>query len=119
MAKLLGSEKSGDRIDRWWLHTGDDGKDRITVQTVQPSDPIIAAVERASDQPVDRKSSFRFKAKIPVTLIEEAARVKAVEWGVRVREAFAEIVASRTDRAKSVWALLSEGSDYCKFQVRR
>lgn len=88
------------------------------MQTVQPSDPIIAAVERHADQ-VNRKSDFRFKAKIPVTLIEEAARVKAAEWGLRVREAYAEIIESKTDRAKGVWSLLSEGSDYRKFQAKK
>lgn len=119
MAKHLGSDRAVDRVDHWWLHTGDDGKDRITVQTVQPSDPIIDAVKRLSDMPIDRSSSFRFKAKLPVTLIEEASRVKAAEWGLRPREAFAEIMSSNTDRAKRVWKVLSEGSDYRKFQADR
>lgn len=89
------------------------------MQTVQASDPIISAVERAGDLPVDKKSSFRLKAKIPVTLVEEAARIKAAEWNLRVKDAFSEIVSGKTDRAKRVWALLSDGSDYRKFQVQR
>ena len=87
------------------------------MQTVQESDPIIAKVARRRELPVDRKSSFRFKAEIPATLVEEAARLKAGEWGVRFSEAFREIASGKTDRAKSVWRILTQGRDFRKFQV--
>jgi len=117
MAKLLGREQSGDRRENWWLHTGDDGNDRITVQTVQESDPIIARVDRVRHDPIDRKSAFRFKASIPATLIEDAARINAKEWGIAYGEAFREIMSNRTDRAQRVWKTMTHGRDYRMFQI--
>lgn len=113
--RLLGQEWVGGRLERTWLHTGDDGKDRITVETVQDVAPVFKSVRHRTEN--DSKD-FRFKAEIPGTMIEDAARINAPLWGVPRREAFREIVANKTDRAKAVWKTFTQGRDYRKLQAK-
>lgn len=119
MKRLLGTEVRGDCIDRYWLHVGDDGRDRITVQTTQASDQIIARVKKISNEPIDRKSSFRFKASIPGTMVDDICRINASLWGMSKREVFAEMIAARTDRSQRIWRMLTEGRDFRKLQAEK
>ena len=112
--KLLGEERNGDSIDRYWLHPGDDGKDRITIETIQDVEP---AMKRARMLTSDSKS-FRHIASIPFVVITEISKINAKRWGISVREAFSEITITKTDRAKAVWKMLTEGRDFSKFQAR-
>lgn len=114
--KLLGREAIGDRIENWWLHTGDDGKDRITVETVQDVEPIFDDVARKRHLP--KGKDIRFLATIPATVVEEVCRIKASLWGVRVSDAYREVIENKTDRAKQIWAELLRGRDYRKFQAQ-
>lgn len=119
MKRLLGTEVRGDCIDYYWLHVGDDGRERITVQTTQESDPIIARVKKISDQPRDNKSSFRFKASIPGTMVDDICRINSSLWGIPKREVFAEMVSARTDRSQRIWRMLTEGRDFRKLQAEK
>ena len=116
MARLLSSERNGARLDQYWLHIGDDGKDRITVSSTEDVQPVFDAVSQAGRKRPG--SDFHHLAKIPGTVIDETCRLTAIRWGVSRREAFAEIMASKTDRAKAVWAMLTTGRDLRKFQVQ-
>jgi len=111
--KLLGTEKAGDRIDRYYLHTGDDGKDRITVDTSQEVDPLFKRAKRLSE--TDTKD-FRFLATIPFTMIDDICRIKAPDWGMRPGDVYKELIAKKTDRSKVIWKMLCEGSDFRKLQ---
>ena len=61
---------------------------------------------------------MRLKARIPITMMDEAAKISAAEWGITPREAFGEIVKQKTDRAKRVLRLLTDGRDYRKLQAK-
>src|SRR3546814_10593245 len=76
MKRLLSKENVGGREELWWLHTGDDGKDRITVETVQDVEPILDQNKREFAAASDRfgKGSFHKVATIPSTVIEEICR---------------------------------------------
>ena len=113
--RLLGEERNGDCIDRYWLHQGDDGNDRITVETVQDAEP---SMDRAKVLKGTGGKDFRFKASIPGVVVNEVARISARTWGLKTSEAFAELVQGQTDRAKKVWKMLTEGRDFSKFQAR-
>jgi len=115
--KLLGKEQVGNRVYKYWKHIGDDGRDKLTVETSERVDPIFDAVKYAS-QTQTSKSFFRYKASIPGTLIEDIAKINAKLWDVTVRDAFSELVAARTDRAKRVMKMLTEGRDYSKLQAK-
>ena len=114
--KLLGSEKVGGRTEYYWLHVGDDGKDRITVQTVQDAEPIIESVQAMSESP---GKDFRFKARIPTTIVEELCRVYATKWAMKPGDIFREMMAGRTDRSKRLWKMLTESRDFRKLQAKR
>lgn len=114
MKRLLATEVNGQRVDRWWLHTGDHGQEQITVQTVEDVEPIFDRVKRHREK--GRGGDFRHVASIPPTVVDEACRVNAKLWGIRPSEVFQELMANDTDRAKGVWQTLTRGRDYRKFQ---
>lgn len=116
--KLLGAEHTGGgRIERHWLHTGDDGGDRITVETVQDAEPVFEIVKSIA-QAQTKKSAFRFKASLPTTMIDETSKINAKLWGMSVREAFAELIGQKSNRSKRVMKTLTEGRDFRKFQAK-
>lgn len=117
MARLLGTEVNGHRIDKWWLHSGDDGKDCITVETIEDVEPVFKAVQMHREAP--KSKDFRHVASIPQTVIDEICRLKAQLWGVRPADVFAELMAAKTDRSQSIWRVLTKGRDYAKFQSAR
>lgn len=117
MATLLSQAWVGGRLERMWLHIGDDGRKKVTTEVVQDCEPVIDNAKTLA-QNQSRKSMLRFKANVPGTSIEDAARINCKLWGVKQHEAFAEIMQARTDRAKRVWNVLTEGSDYAKLQAR-
>lgn len=113
--RLLGEERNGDSIDRYWLHIGDDGNDRITVETIQDVEPAMKRAQMLKDH---NGKSFRFKATIPAVVIDNMCRINAKLWGIKPGEVFAELMANKTARAKGVWTLLTGGRDFSKFQAR-
>jgi hypothetical protein len=112
--KLLDVENTGTRIHRTWLHTGDDGRDKLTVETQEDG---TAAIQRAKDNAFSR-GGFRLKASIPVTMMEDAAKISAAQWGISVKDAFSELIQTKSDRAKKVMRMLTEGRDYRKLQTK-
>jgi len=117
MATLLGRHQLGHRVQNYWKHVGDDGRDRITVETVEDVAPVFKSVKMAVEAEKS-KPTFKLKAQIPYTVIDETAKVSAELWGVTVKEAFEEIIQQKTDRAERVMRLLTEGRDYNKFHAK-
>lgn len=116
--RLLGAENiGGGQTEKYWLHSDGRGNDNITIQVCQDAAPIIKQLKQ---QVRDERahSGVRLKARIPATMMDEASRISAKEWGVSVRDAFAEIVKQKTDRAKRTLRLLTEGRDYRKLQAK-
>jgi hypothetical protein len=119
VAKLLGVENIGGRIQRDYLHVGDDGKEKITTVTTQDVEPIIRATKMQSDASLGKRGFLRFKANIPFTLIEGMCKASAPLWGVSVREAFSEVMQGKTDRAQRLIRTITEGRDYRKLQAEK
>lgn len=115
MKRLLGTERNGGRVDRYWQHWGDDGKKKITVETVEDGEIAIKRAKRLSQH---QGRDMRYVASIPATMIDEVSKIEAQRWGVSVKDAFAEIVAARTDRAKRVWRTLTQGRDFSRLQAK-
>jgi Zn-finger domain-containing protein len=116
--KLLGVEKLGHRVQKYWLHTDGMGKDQITVETIEEDvEPIFDAVKRRAQAETSR-SFFRLKAELPVTMLDDLAKLSAKDWGVSVKQAFEEIMKQKTDRAKKALRLLTDGRDFNKFQAK-
>lgn len=114
--RLLKREKVGNRIQNTWMHYGSDGRKKLTVETVEDTEPVFNQVKQVAQ--ASRKTDFRLKASIPATLIDEAAKTSAKLWGVSVREAFSEICTGKTDRGVKALRLLTEGRDYNKLQTK-
>lgn len=117
MATLLSQEWVGGRLEKTWLHIGDDGRRKITTEVIQDCEPIFDNTKVLA-QNQSSKSMLRFKANVPGTSIEDACRIEAKRWGVSFRECFSEVMQGKTDRAKSVWKILTEGRDYAKMQAK-
>lgn len=117
MATLLSQRWVNGRLERDWSHIGDDGRKKVTHEVIQDCEPIIDNAKFLA-QNQSRRSMMRFKAHVAGTSIEAASRIQAKLWGVKQHEAFAEIMQAKTDRAKRVWNVLTEGSEYSKLQAR-
>ena len=114
--RLLGQEFDGTRILNYWLHTGDDGRDKITVEIKENVDPVFDSVRfRAQSQ--SSNSTFKYKGSIPFTLIEELCKVNASLWGVSVREAYSEFIQQKTDRSQRLLRMLLQDREYRKLQA--
>jgi len=112
MAKLLGQERSGHRIDRYWLHVGDDGREKITVETVEDVEPILDT-NRKELNDFDRKNDHpifgRKVASIPGVVLMEVCRIHKIS--------FRELMLSKTDRSKDLWNKLLNNPDLSKFRT--
>lgn len=119
MKRLLGVENIGGRISKDWLHVGDDGREKITTETIQDVEPIIRATKQMSDAQLGRRGFIRFKANIPDTLLEDMCKASAVQWGCTLQEAMREVMIGKTDRAQRVIRTLTEGRDFRKLQAEK
>lgn len=114
MSRLIHTERRGAIVDKYWLHVGDDNKDRITVESIQDVEPVI---QRVGQLPCGNKD-FQYVGSVPAVLLDQIAKEVAAHWGVRPRRAFRELIRNRTDRAKKVWTMLMQGRDYRRLQRR-
>lgn len=110
MGKILGRERIGHRIQTDILNS--DGS--ITVHTSEDVEPVFEKVKRLSEV---AHSDFKFKASIPLNMIDEVCKIKAAEWGISSKEVFEEIMCG-SDRAQKVLKEITEGSDFKKLQSR-
>lgn len=119
MKRLLGVENIGGRISKDWLHVGDDGREKITTETVQDVEPIIRETKQISDAQLGRRGFMRLKANIPMTLLEDMCRASAEAWGCSAKEAISEVMLGKTDRAQRIIRTLTEGRDFRKLQAEK
>lgn len=116
MAKLLSFQNLGGRLEKTWLHTGDDGRDKFTIEVVQDVAPVLRSIERQAKE--QRSRDFKFKAEISLTMLDDISYISSKTWGVRPREAFAEILEQRSDRSRRVMKMFTEDRDYRKLQAK-
>ena len=116
MATLLDREWVNGRLEKSWLHIGEDGRTKITTEVIQDCEP---AMDDAKLHAQNSRSSVlgKFKANVCGVHIEEACRIRCKAWGISFQECFREVMQGRTDRAKEVWKALTEGRDFAKLQA--
>jgi len=109
--KLLGAEAIRGGIEKHWLHTGDDGKDRITIETIVDVQPLLkrnaAELSLATES---YKGDMHKVASIPVIVIEQMCTLHKIPFG--------ELMSSKTDRAKRIWNDLLNGRDFRAFRTK-
>ena len=113
MSRLLDREINGNRITSYFQQYDEAGKPEIIIHNAEDVEPVF---KRAKFLKENSGKTFRFKASIPLNVIDEVCKIKAVEWGITKREAFSEIIINETGRAKNVWKVLTEGRDFRKLQ---
>jgi hypothetical protein len=95
MAKLLGTEVNGPRLDKYWLHTGDDGRDRITVETIEDVEPVIEANKAQYNDPAPTQDGVGRKvASIPGVVIMEICRINKIS--------FRELMLGKSERSQHI-----------------
>jgi hypothetical protein len=119
MKRLLGVENIDGRISKDWLHVGDDGRDKITTETVQDVEPIIRATKQMSDAQLGRRGFMRFQANIPSVLLEDMCKAAAIASNQTTKEVFEEVMLGKTDRAQRIMRTLTEGRDFRKLQAEK
>lgn len=117
MARLLDVANIGGRVQRTWMHYGDQNQRQFTVEVVEDFSKAMKQLKREKALESSR-SSFRLKAELPLTLIDDLAKISAKEWGVSVKDAFSELMSQKSDRGKRALKIVTEGRDYRKFQSR-
>jgi hypothetical protein len=119
MKRLLGVENIDGRISKDWLHVGDDGRDKITTETVQDVEPIIRATKQMSDAQLGRRGFMRFQANIPSVLLEDMCKAAAIASNQTTKEVFEEVMLGKTDRAQRIMRTLTQGRDFRKLQAEK
>lgn len=107
--RLLDRETNLGITSETWAHDG-----KITVVTKSDASKAFKKAKELSQSRPDK--DFMFSASIDANVVNDVAYTAAKTWGVEVREAFAELMAAKTDRAKNLWRMLTKGRDYRKFQ---
>ena len=115
--RKMGVEKLGNLINSDYLHTGDRGQKVITTVTTEDPTPVFHKAKLLA-QSVKSGGDFKYKASISENMINEACNQASKTWGISRREAFSELVGAKSDRAKAVWKLLTEGRDFRKLQAK-
>lgn len=112
MKRLLSTEVIGDRVEYWWHHYGEDGREKITVETVQDVEPILDRNKAEYNDAPQKfgKGSFHKVATIPATVIEEVCRIKQIS--------FRELMQNKSDRAKHIWSHLLNAREFQAFRTR-
>ena len=112
MAKLLHTDNHGDRVEHWWLHTGDDGNDRITIQTVEDVQPLLDRNKEEFNSAPQKfgKGTFHKVASIPATVLEEVCRIREISY--------MELMQNKSDLAKSIWNHMLNDSTLRAFRTR-
>lgn len=110
MAKLLSQERNGDRIEKWWLHVGDDGREKITLETIEDVEPIIENNKRLyNEKPVDHPVLGRRVAAIPQTVMEELCRIHKIS--------FRELMDRKNERGQHIIQSLINNPDFRSFRT--
>jgi hypothetical protein len=117
MPTLLSQEWVGGRLEKTWLHVGEDGRKKITVEVIQDVEPVMEQAKVLA-QNAKRNSFLRFKAHVTGTQLEEACRIHSKLWGIPFQECFREVMQGKTDRAQGIWRTLTEGRDFAKLQAK-
>ncbi len=95
MAKLLSQEWVGNRLEKWWLHTGDNGNDHITVETIEDVEPVLEKNKALyNEKPVDHPVLGRKVASIPGTVLEELCRIHKIS--------FRELMVGNSERGQKI-----------------
>jgi hypothetical protein len=118
MKRLLHTEQTVSGTERWWYHTGDDGKSALTVETVADVEPVLDANKRQYNDAPSKHGDMSKVASIPAVVIEKTVAGCATLWNVSVKDAFAEIINNKTDRANRVWRELLNAREFRYFRTR-
>ena len=116
MKKLLGQRMNGNILERDWMHYGEDGRKKITVEQIEDVTPVFESVKRQAQ--TGNTKGQRFVCEISETALTEIAKGCAKTWGCKVHEALGEIYKGKTDRAQEALKLMKYGRDYRKFQAK-
>lgn len=114
--KLLGTEQNGALTEKYWRHVGEDGREKITVQSTQDVAPVFDLVKERAQAP--RTGESLHLGEVPEVLINDFCYKYANLWGLRPHQVLKELMKGKTDRAKKVWKLLLRDRDYRKLQAK-
>lgn len=114
--KLLGVEQHGALLEKHWQHIGEDGRKKITVETIQDVAPVFKGVKERAQAP--KSKEMRYIGEVPQVLVDDFCYRYAHLWGIRPRQVLKELMEAKTDRAKKVWKMLTTSRDYRKLQAK-
>ena len=111
MKTLMGVESSNGVIERHWMHE-DGGKKLLTVERIQDVEPILKKnrEEFNSASKSYGRSEMQKVASIPSVILENACKLHSIK--------FSELMACKTEKAKSIWNELLNGRDFTAFRTK-
>lgn len=110
--KLLGKDIVPGGVEKYWLHTGDDGQDRITIETQVDVEPILNQnkAKYAAASSSFAGGDMHEVATIPGIVLEKAAKLHGITWG--------ELMAGKTDKARAALNELLNGREFRAFRTK-
>ncbi len=110
MKKLMDAIDLGGRVQYDWLHYGDDGRKKITTETVQDVQPILDQNQREyNDAPTRMQGDFVKVATIPETFFEDFCKMNDIS--------FSEMMLGQTEKAQALWNKLLNDRDLSKLRT--
>lgn len=111
MKKLLDVEVVPGGVQKAWLHTGGDNRDKLTFETVVDVEPILKAnAEEFNSAPTTFKGDMHKVAEIPQIVLEDMARKHGIPFG--------ELLLGRSDKAKHIMHELLNGREFRAFRTK-
>lgn len=109
--KLLGAELVPGGVEKYWLHNGDDNRDRITVETVVDVEPILKRNAEEFNSASARFNGEMCKvANVPGVVLIELAKKSGIS--------FSELMNGKTEKARHVLNQLLNGREFTAFRTR-
>jgi hypothetical protein len=109
--KLLGVEAVPGGVRKTWLHSGDDGKDRFTTETVVDVEPLLKRnAEKMASASRDFKGDVHEVADIPAIVIEQMCRQHDIT--------LLELMQCRTDKARRIMNSLLNDREFRAFRTK-
>jgi hypothetical protein len=111
MARLMGSEVVNGVLEKHFMHE-EGGEKKLTIQRVQDSEPILMANREQFNSASSSygKSDLQKVASIPIVVLENICTARGIK--------FPELMACKTDRAKSIWNEILNGRDFRAFRTK-
>ena len=110
--KLLEATKVAGGVEKYWQHVGDDGREKLTIETVVDVEPILKRNKQEINDvaPGFLKGDMHKVASIPGILLDKMAKLHGIT--------FSELMLGKTQKSQMIWNELLNGRDFQSLRTK-